>query len=38
MNIMDKNIDGGKAFDWGKPQQTMQSIAIFIRRNFTIKF
>lgn len=37
MDITDKNIDGGKAFDWGKTSSDTQNTGIFIRRNSMIR-
>lgn len=34
MEIINKDIDHGKAFDWGKLLKTMQSTVIFIQKNF----
>ena len=38
MLIADKNIDKGKAFDWGRARaQTTQNTATFVQKNFTTK-
>lgn len=34
MEITNKNIDHGKAFDWEKLLKIMQSTVIFIPKNF----
>lgn len=37
MNMKDENIDGGRAFDWGKHPHIMQNIVIYTHRSFMIR-
>lgn len=37
MNIVDENIDGGRAFGWEKHPQSMQNIGIYTHRSFRRK-